>query len=210
MLSNSKLQTPNSELKALILCGGKSSRMGTDKGSLKLEDRTWAELAYSKALKMVDDVYVSVNEKQRETYHDLFIDQQCIADAEIAIEGPLKGILSAHKAFPEADWLVLACDMIYLEEWQLNSLIQSYQENAGSEYYLFSKEEDQPFPAIYSAKALMKIYNDFNSGELANWSLKRNFDRGVCYRIPYEGIKNKPFLNINTALDLEKTGSVDD
>ncbi len=32
----------------LILCGGQSSRMGSDKGLLKLEAKTWAQTAIDK------------------------------------------------------------------------------------------------------------------------------------------------------------------
>jgi molybdenum cofactor guanylyltransferase len=32
----------------IVLCGGKSSRMGSDKGLLKLEAKTWAQTAIDK------------------------------------------------------------------------------------------------------------------------------------------------------------------
>ena len=48
----------------VVLCGGKSSRMGSDKGLLKLNDKTWAELAVKKMEQLRIPVYVSINETQ--------------------------------------------------------------------------------------------------------------------------------------------------
>ena len=45
----------------LILCGGKSSRMGTDKGLLKLEANTWAQTAVDKLSELSIPVKLSVN-----------------------------------------------------------------------------------------------------------------------------------------------------
>ena len=49
---------------AIILCGGRSSRMGTDKGLLKLEETTWVQSAAEKMKQLNLPVYISVNQDQ--------------------------------------------------------------------------------------------------------------------------------------------------
>jgi molybdenum cofactor guanylyltransferase len=48
----------------IVLCGGQSSRMGTDKGLMVNEARTWAQTAVDKLTTLLIPVKISVNEKQ--------------------------------------------------------------------------------------------------------------------------------------------------
>jgi molybdopterin-guanine dinucleotide biosynthesis protein A len=48
----------------LLLCGGKSSRMGSDKGLLSAEGITWAATAYNKLSTVASLIFISVNDEQ--------------------------------------------------------------------------------------------------------------------------------------------------
>ena len=48
----------------VVLCGGQSSRMGTDKGLIKLNANTWAQAAVDKMLLLKLKVVLSVNATQ--------------------------------------------------------------------------------------------------------------------------------------------------
>ncbi len=39
---------PQADIVGVVICGGQSSRMGSDKGLLKLEAKTWAQTAIDK------------------------------------------------------------------------------------------------------------------------------------------------------------------
>ena len=52
----------------IILCGGQSSRMGSDKGLLKLEAKTWAQTAIDKMTVLNIPVKISVNNQQYSEY----------------------------------------------------------------------------------------------------------------------------------------------
>ena len=56
----------------LILCGGQSQRMGSDKGLMKLHEKSWAQLAADKLAAAGIPVKLSVNEQQLSLYADIF------------------------------------------------------------------------------------------------------------------------------------------
>ena len=50
----------------VVLSGGQSSRMGTDKGLIKLESKSWAQIALDKLAAFQIPVVVCVDGKQQE------------------------------------------------------------------------------------------------------------------------------------------------
>ena len=52
----------------VILCGGESYRMGQDKGLMKFNSKSWAEIAAEKLANLKIPVILSVNKQQLETY----------------------------------------------------------------------------------------------------------------------------------------------
>src|SRR5688500_19157339 len=52
----SRLQTPITQVEAFILAGGSSSRMGTDKSQLLLEDQTFVERIAATLLTVTDSI----------------------------------------------------------------------------------------------------------------------------------------------------------
>ena len=62
----------NSNIIGLVLTGGKSSRMGEDKGLLLLEGNTWAEHQAEKLHIITTNVYLSVNRTQLKKYSSIF------------------------------------------------------------------------------------------------------------------------------------------
>ena len=84
----------------LILCGGKSSRMGQDKGLMKTRaNRTWAGHLKQVLLDTgIEQVFVSVGKHNHTAYLQHFGAQELIIDQEIpAIPSALIGLLSAYQ-----------------------------------------------------------------------------------------------------------------
>src|SRR6478609_4900993 len=97
---------------AVVLCGGQSMRMGTDKGLIKQDSITWSELACNKLASLQLPVVLSVNKQQYRAYAAIHQSTLLIQDDDaLDIGGPLKGILSVHLQAAEKDLMVLACDM---------------------------------------------------------------------------------------------------
>ena len=108
-------------LHGLVLAGGRSTRMGRDKAALQYGGQSQLERAFSLLQPLVARSFVSVRAEQRDDPLRQGFPQ--IADAVPGTEGPAAGILSALQAFPGAAWLVVACDLPFLDAATLQFLI---------------------------------------------------------------------------------------
>lgn len=125
----------SSKLLGLVLAGGQSRRMGQDKALLMREGQS--QLGYTTSLleQVTDSVYVSARgEQQDDPERSRF---PTIVDRYEDI-GPVAGILSAMDEHPDADWLVLACDLPNIDVATL-------------EYLLEHRATDKPFSAFKSS-----------------------------------------------------------
>ena len=111
-------------IKGLILIGGKSTRMGTEKYLLNPNDKP--QLQFIQELLSTQDIspYISCNKHQAS---DLDQQDQLIIDQYDSI-GPLNGLASAFAFDPTCSWLVVACDLIHLTKSAIEQLIQNNSE----------------------------------------------------------------------------------
>lgn len=158
----------------VILCGGKSTRMGTDKGLIRLPLQTWAQAAADKMAQLQLPVLLSINTLQYPDYSSLFDANQLIADsASLDIKGPLGGVLSIHENYPMQDLFVLACDMPLVQVDILKQLLEIYHHDNTPDAFVFTNDgEPEPLCAIYSARGLTHIRQLYQSGQLPRHSMK--------------------------------------
>lgn len=185
----------------LVLCGGESSRMGSDKGLLTIQGQSWAELAYQKLAALQIPVLVSVNAKQHPIYEQK--DPQwnfVIDDAALQVRGPLLGLLSAHLQFPEEDIIVLATDMIYMTTDTMAMLLRSFQTNTSDAVIYESDDRLQPLCGLYSASLLKKIFTVYQAGKLARFNMQYALQFGSVTHLK---VANElEFRNLNSKEDL--------
>lgn len=183
-------------MKGLILCGGESKRAGTDKG-LKLENgKTWAEIMNQKLIDLGLSVKVSINSSQITAYENYFAKADLIID-DVSIPGPLRGILSAHKQFPDGNWMVLACDLIDMQLQTMKQLMESFKINEGIDFYVYKNEKRyQPFCGIYTANGLNKLLSTYQNKQEENYSMQHVFDSFKTYAIPIAE-EDSSFKNYN-------------
>jgi molybdenum cofactor guanylyltransferase len=156
----------------VVLCGGESTRMGTDKGLLEIQSKTWAEVAETKLAALGIPVVISINTKQHEQYSKIFQPEKLIPDqTAIDVKGPLLGLLSLHQILPEEDLIVLACDMIDMKTKLLQQLLAKYNEGKHDAYIYSSGENYQPLCGIYKAGGLKKINEIYQKGSLKRYSM---------------------------------------
>src|SRR6187200_1863518 len=113
-------------LVGVVLCGGESKRMGKDKGLMPLNGGTWVEHISQKLKAQSLSTVISINEKQQQTYSQLFSNEELILD-ELPMHGPLNGLLTVHQKFPGKNILLMACDLIDMDENILQELINAYE-----------------------------------------------------------------------------------
>ena len=109
-------------LLGLVLAGGRSTRMRTDKAALLYGGHSQLERAMALIAPHVSRAYVSVRADQSTDRLRARFEQ--IPDTHENL-GPIAGLLAAQARYPEAAWLVLACDLPLLDEATLAHLIRS-------------------------------------------------------------------------------------
>ena len=188
----------------IILCGGKSARMGVDKGLKQDKGVAWAQSAFNKVASLGLPVALSVNPEQFSLYSSAFEESKLIIDnSELQLKGPLLGVMSAHLKYPSEDLLVLACDMPFIDILLLQKLKDQYQLDDSVDAIVYTNNgESEPLCAIYSSAALDDILQKFYSGTLVKYSMKNMIEHINPYFIVIEEDEKKFFKNINTHADL--------
>ncbi|MEN8784979.1 MAG: NTP transferase domain-containing protein [Akkermansiaceae bacterium] len=139
-------------MKALILTGGKSSRMGQDKALLKIGGVSQLDRIVALVKPLTDQIFLSVahdDESERLL--------PTLPDLEPS-PGPLGGLQAAFHADPESSWLVIACDLPMIQGEDLQSLVDQSDSSKDVACFL-NPLDDHPEPlcALYSPSAAGKL-----------------------------------------------------
>ncbi len=149
------------KLNGLVLAGGKSTRMGTDKGELAYHGKPHREYLYELLEKFCDDVYLSVRSEQHQNLPD---NLKTITDKD-QYRGPLNGMISAHQEFPEVAWLVVATDLPLIDKNSIRQLIdQRNPEKIATAYATHQSGLPEPMFAIWESGSFPKAIKYLESG----------------------------------------------
>jgi molybdenum cofactor guanylyltransferase len=178
--------------------------MGSDKGLLKLEAKTWAQTAIDKMSALNIPIKISVNSQQYPDYQLVFPPTDLIKDdITLSLKGPLLGVLSSHLQFPTEDLLVLACDMPLMESSLLHTLFTHYQQEPSFHAHVFTNDNEvEPLCGIYKASGLSTVLEMLSAGRLSKHSMKFVLDHLSTRLIPATGEEKKFFRNFNAHAEL--------
>jgi molybdopterin-guanine dinucleotide biosynthesis protein A len=143
------------DLYGLVLTGGRSRRMQRDKAGLEYAGQSQLERAMELLTPLVTRCFVSVrpdqlNDPQRTAY-------DTITDIKPDL-GPIGGIHAALHSFPDHAWLVLACDLPFLDRATLQHLIaQRASARVASAYRSRFDGQPEPLCAIFEPRSLQII-----------------------------------------------------
>jgi molybdopterin-guanine dinucleotide biosynthesis protein A len=144
------MNTPR--IHGLVLAGGRSSRMQRDKASIEFRaGETQLDAAMRLLEGRVARAYVSVRDDQKD-------DAARARYARIVdrgdIEGPIAGISAALASYPDAAWLVLACDLPFLDAATLDTLLLARDPSFDATAYRSSHDGlPEPLCAIYEPRS---------------------------------------------------------
>ncbi|MEK7822231.1 MAG: molybdenum cofactor guanylyltransferase [Planctomycetota bacterium] len=189
------------KMSAVILAGGKSSRMGQDKAFLKIGNRTIVEYQLQRLSPLFEELLLSTNLPEKFAHLGLETVQDFIPD-----RGPLVGIYSSLLKARYSHLFAIACDMPFISPGLI-----TYMKEDCKDYDVTVPETErglEPLHAIYSKTCLpvMKGYVDKKDGkgrviEFFPEVKVRVVTKEEISRIPGG---NEAFLNFNTMEEYQK------
>jgi molybdopterin-guanine dinucleotide biosynthesis protein A len=151
-----------SDLAALILMGGKSSRMQEDKAKIVYHEKAQFEHLYDLLKLFCEDVYLSTNQEYKSFP---FIKD----NPEFGEIGPMNGILSGFDRL-KTSLLVIAIDYPLFSEEEIQNLISQRDKNALASVMFNQKSEFfEPFLGIYEFSMFEILKTEIKIG---NYSLQ--------------------------------------
>lgn len=185
---------------AVILCGGKSSRMGFDKCSIKVGNRLLIQLIADELKKVFDEIILVADDRNK--FRNL--KYKIVEDRQRGC-GPAVGIATGLKAASSNHAFVIACDMPCINSNYIKYMIKIIEDCSPD--CIISKNGNwiEPLYAFYS-KSMLDAFEE--SIEMKNYKLFDIIKRCNVYYVEDEIIrkysKDKSiFINLNYMEDLD-------
>jgi molybdopterin-guanine dinucleotide biosynthesis protein A len=177
----------NLTISALILSGGQSSRMGEEKRLINYHGKTQEQYLFDLLSNYFSAVYVSLNQHQT-------TDLPYIQDLDLPIKSPMVGIVSAFTHNPNVAWLVVACDMPFVNEKTIEFLLK-YRNSEKFATAFENPDEHFPEPllTIYEPRIFPKMQEAINQGKKSPMKVLQNLDIELL-----QNFDNQWIVNINT------------
>jgi molybdopterin-guanine dinucleotide biosynthesis protein A len=151
--------THSNQLIGLILAAGKSSRMMVDKAFINYHEKPQFEHAANQLMPFVNKVIISGKENNAYGNLEVVLDQQ-----EFQNNGPISGLLSAIKFYPNCSFFLLGCDYPYVSNEALKILSNKFLETNKSVCFINNANDFlEPLVAIYSAEDLKNLLSFWQS-----------------------------------------------
>lgn len=183
-------------LRGVVLCGGRSARMGRDKSALRYGGLTQRARCVELLKPVCDEVYVSCREDQAQRH---LAEGECLCEALIDPpnrQGPACALIAAHDRFPGSAWLALACDLPLAGEAAVRELVRRRNSSRAATVYAIGGEPE-PLFAIWEPGALSALRREGYDS-----SPRKLLARSGCELV--EPDRPEILLNANTGEDRER------
>ena len=185
-------------IKGLILAGGRSTRMGTDKGKIDYHGKPQREFMADILRGVNIDPHFSIRAEQATEFKN---NENLIPDTFLEL-GPFGAILSAFREDPNAAWLVIACDLPLLDAETLEFLIKNRNPSKIATTFR-SPESIEGFPepliTIWEPKSYAILLQFMAQGISCPRKVLINSDTHVINALLPEAL-----MNVNTVDDKKK------
>ncbi len=148
------------QLNGMVLAGGKSVRMGQDKGKIDYHGKDQRIHMWEQLKTVCDQAFISIRQDQQEELRDF----PTLVDSFMDL-GPYGAILSAFRQDPNAAWMVVACDQPFLDIQALAYLKEARNLSKIATCY-HNPETDFPEPliTIWEPRAYPTLLNFLSLG----------------------------------------------
>ena len=202
MTSNEPNNHQEIAVSGLVLAGGKSIRMGTDKGRILWHGQEQRYYVADLLRAQLPHVFISCRPEQQTEIDPSYT----VIPDSVTGAGPLIAILSAFAAYPDRAWLVVACDLPLLDKATIQYLLHNRDETKIATTFQ-SPFDGLPEPLITiwepSSLPVLRLFfaENFNCPRKA---LIRNLENVKVLLPP----NPDALLNANTPDDTEKVRAI--
>jgi molybdopterin-guanine dinucleotide biosynthesis protein A len=146
-----KLQQAKPILNGLVLAGGKSARMGYDKGAVNWYGKEQRYHMADLLKKHCAEVYISCRDAEQQK--EINTEYLSLPDTFTGL-GPYGAILSAFREQPDRAWLIIACDLPLVDANMLQHLVDNRNmATIATAYQSDYKDFPEPLITIYEPKS---------------------------------------------------------
>ncbi|MGB9937058.1 MAG: molybdenum cofactor guanylyltransferase [Methanobacterium sp.] len=190
----------------IILCGGRSKRMGKDKGSLLLDGKPMLLHVLDTVGRIAEEIILVLRDKKQVGDYSQILKEKNIkiVTDKSKDQGPLMGILTGLSNIKSEQAQILPCDSPFISS---NFVLNMFEAIESSNYDalipLWADGHTEPLHSIYKKKNIKKIEELIKDG-------KRNVNSLIeSINVRYIKVEEldpslRSFQNINTVNDINK------
>jgi molybdopterin-guanine dinucleotide biosynthesis protein A len=188
---------------AIILAGGKASRMGGDKALRLLRGRTLLRHAVDLVAELADETIISTGTRDLPMLPGLIAAPDA---AGYAGQGPLAGVLAGLEIASHERAIVLACDLPNLPAMLLRRLVDTLSDACDCVYTEHAGHPEPLVAALNVAAAREAVREALSRGEFKVVPCWQSMAHRVLREADLAEFAplEKTFANINTLADLER------
>lgn len=190
--------TDKKDITGIILAGGKSTRMGTDKGFLLLNDKLFVQYSIDALAPLVSEIIIVSDNSE----YDVFGLKRINDITKNA--GPVAGICSGLEVSSTEYNLILSCDIPLITSEVLQKLIDNIDDTSEI-IQIESKGKSMPLIAIYK-KDVINTFNTFLKNDERR--LRVAIKNCISKNIVLEKEQEFTTMNVNTQNELKTVEDV--
>ena len=195
----------------IILCGGRSSRMGQDKGSMIIQDKPMIKHILSTLNHQINEAIIVLNDQTRIAKYSEFIDPQeytysiTFVEDKIKGKGPMPGIMTGLGEIKSDYALILPCDSPYVSANYINTIFSEI-DNEYQAIVPYHDDENklrtsEPLHSVYKKSVIPEIEELISNDVLHIKGLIKKIDAKFVL-IDNKKIEKKEFRNLNRPEDV--------
>ena len=197
----------------IVLCGGLSTRMGKDKGSMIYDGKPMIVHVLESLKKIADEIFLVLrNDTQYHIYKDLLSNYDILENVDLKLlvdiimdKGPLGGIYTGIKAINSEKAMVVPCDSPFISKELVSKLFEISEKYPEFDSFvpIWSDGNMEPLHSIYPAYSHEIIENLLRKDQK---SIKALINRLNVKYVEIEGfhLPKISFLNLNSPNDISK------
>ena len=195
----------------IILCGGKSSRMGQDKGSMIIQNKPMIKHILSTLNHHINEAIIVLNDSSRIEKYSEFINPSeydynlTFAEDKIKNKGPLPGIMTGLSQITGNYALILPCDSPYVSSKYIDTIFNEIESDYQAIVPYHNDENklktSEPLHSIYSKNITPEIKELISDDVLHIKGLIEKIDTKFVL-IDNKKIEKKEFRNLNRPEDI--------